>query len=144
MSLYHTVSSEVNAIDTNTFGMKYQIIMKETKEESRTSASTTLLSYPMFLNDLYFLSTSDYGLEGKSLIRSSDDYAYQNYSFDELILYDFGYGEYVPLPVALYRKYIGPMGSIDLWSINLPNYLNLFTTSILQILQYELRNNLET
>ncbi|KAH9110074.1 hypothetical protein LEN26_012553 [Aphanomyces euteiches] len=109
----------------NAFGIDYAITLKHTNYTFQKEKQISFKMYWSFANDLLAVGLNQSSLGGRSLVRSSGHFAFQNSSIENGLI-ETGY---LPSPLntglALARSILGPFGSTDVYRVTCPQSLRL-------------------
>ena len=108
----------------NAYGASYPFSLQSTAGYHRLESQTSFKMYWSLANDLGHLVTNTTAMGGKSLLRSSSRFAYQNASLQEVLVTEKVLPE---LPwsanYVLLSSHLGPFGSIDMIYVSVPSVL---------------------
>ncbi|OQS04879.1 hypothetical protein THRCLA_02918 [Thraustotheca clavata] len=121
---------------TNALGVSNFFKVASTHGKYRWSEQTSLKMYWALGNDLKSILDNSTIIGGKSLLRSSPQYAFSNTSLQDEYLRSTSYISSPSDPIyAALEDYIGPFGSIDMIYIGVPNAVRESAEGILQFSQ---------
>ncbi|ETV93353.1 hypothetical protein H310_12618 [Aphanomyces invadans] len=117
----------------NAFGISYPITIKKSNGTFRLASQYTYKMYWGLANDLLATRENSSLLSGKSFVRASRNYAFENTSMEQVLV---GAG-YMPSVLgrnmATLRSILGPFGSIDVRGVPCPPSVRALFNSVNQI-----------
>ncbi|CAK4728716.1 unnamed protein product [Aphanomyces euteiches] len=126
---------------SNPFGLTYPLTLKISNSSFHVSAATSMKMYWSFANDLTSIASNTSILSGKSLLRQSALYGFQNISI-QMAMAQRGI-LILPLDPALtvFNTLIGPFGTVDMKRVAVPTTLRDLYQSMRQYLLTTLNSN---
>ncbi|EQC27632.1 hypothetical protein SDRG_14543 [Saprolegnia diclina VS20] len=109
----------------NAYGISYPFMLQATAGYHRLESQTSFKMYWSLASDLGALLKNTSTISGKSLLRSSSRFAFQNTSLQEILVTE---KMLPPWPWSanyeLLSSYLGPFGSIDMVYVSVPSVLS--------------------
>ncbi|KAF0716985.1 Aste57867_2560 [Aphanomyces stellatus] len=98
----------------NAFGQSYALTLKRSQGSfSLGTQNSFVMNWPL-ASDLWAITTNVSGLAGKSLVRSSAVFAFDNVSIQSIVYANSSIGAQVDAAYTMSQALLGPFGSIDL------------------------------
>ncbi|OQR86365.1 hypothetical protein ACHHYP_10625 [Achlya hypogyna] len=107
----------------NAFGSAYDLTLVSLNGSYRIPSQTSYKMYWGLANDLAAVTRNGSGVEGRSLLRSSANYAYGNTSLQSVLLQNGTLNAPLGPGLTLVSNVIGPFGAIDLHVVAVPGIL---------------------
>ncbi|KAF0697328.1 Aste57867_11974 [Aphanomyces stellatus] len=108
-------------------GIAYPLTLKRTNGTFQIPAQTTYKMYWGFANDLVAIGDNESTIAGRSLVRTSANYAFSNAtssgSLEHVYVERSVLAAPLPLGLALVRDTLGPFGSVDMKRVSPPDAL---------------------
>ncbi|KAF0718289.1 Aste57867_1786 [Aphanomyces stellatus] len=132
---YKTMGLVNTYLIENAFGVQYPMTLSHSNGSYRMSSQTSFKMYWGWGNDLWAIDQNATLLSGKSLLRSSANFAFANTS----MLPSLVQAATLTLPLAaayeLVQHQIGPFGSIDMKNVPCPRSAKSFVASALDVIR---------
>ncbi|EQC36474.1 hypothetical protein SDRG_05928 [Saprolegnia diclina VS20] len=128
----------IGLVDTfaieNAFGLTYALTLKATTGLFHIKMQTSMKMYWSFASDLWAVATNGSGIHGRSLLRSSSNFAFANTT--PKVIYVINNTLSSPRDAALqaFEIFLGPFGSVDLRYVSPPVSLLQLQQPILEAL----------
>ncbi|KAF0719128.1 hypothetical protein As57867_001265, partial [Aphanomyces stellatus] len=136
----------LGAIETysiqNAFGISYPLTLKKSNSTMHLASQSSMKMYWGFANDLMALSTNTSLMGLQSLVRTSGNYAFQNMSFESVLVQANYLSSPLTPELSILRSTIyGPFGSVDIKRVPCPISLLLLERSVTEIVESILSRN---
>ncbi|EQC35334.1 hypothetical protein SDRG_07046 [Saprolegnia diclina VS20] len=126
----------------NALGVEYALTLASQRGTYRLGSQTTFKMYWSLANDLAAVASNASGIGGRSLLRSSANYAFANTSLASVYVTTDILASPLPQGLQLSTNRLGPFGSIDLVYVPPPEGLRQLTASLLERTRAPLSGNL--
>ncbi|RHY26679.1 hypothetical protein DYB32_007380 [Aphanomyces invadans] len=115
----------------NAYGGKYPLTLQAQNGTLRMAKQTMFKMYWSFANDLAAITRPNSGMTGKSLIRSSVDFAFATTTMEQVLMANELLKPTLSVGFNLTKQIIGPFGSVDLMYVPVPASAKVAVRAIL-------------
>ncbi|RHY27421.1 hypothetical protein DYB32_006788 [Aphanomyces invadans] len=109
----------------NAFGVSYAMALKKSNGTLQFASQTSFQLYWSFASDLWAVAANSTRMGGRSLVRTSRDYAWYNVSLEDILLDNGTVDAPLTRSRSLVRAALGPFGTIDAKRIPCPESLRV-------------------
>ncbi|RHY28291.1 hypothetical protein DYB32_008365 [Aphanomyces invadans] len=119
----------------NAYGGQYPLTLRAQNGTLRMAKQSMFKMYWSFANDLAAITRPHSGMTGKSLIRSSPDFAFATTTMEQVLVANELLEPTLSVGLTLIQQMIGPFGSVDLLYVPVPASAKVAVRTILDTLR---------
>ncbi|OQR82257.1 hypothetical protein ACHHYP_16322, partial [Achlya hypogyna] len=127
---------------TNAYGVSYPLTLQAQNGTYRFASQTTFKMYWSLANDLMAVVTNTTRIGGKSLVRSSANYAFANTTLGAVLVQNGTLASPLTAGFQLVESLLGPFGSVDMVYVAVPPSVRRVFSTLVELSRVPLAGNM--